>query len=410
MLTQIKPYKKIIYLDYAAATPLDFRVRKAMEPFWDEKFGNPSSLHKKGREAKDAVDDARRIIAGIVGARPQEIIFTAGGTESVNLAIFGAARAFMLSRRKKPHIITLKIEHHSVLKSFEALAKEGCAASYVDVDKDGFVQLDKLKMAVRQETALVSIMYANNEVGTIQPIAKIGKWLKKENQKREAKNLPRILFHTDACQAAGFLDLNVQKLGVDLMSVNGGKIYGPKQSGFLYAKSDISIKPLIWGGGQEADLRSGTENVPGIVGLAKALELAQKNLESENQRLLKLRDYFILKVLEIPKTILNGPAVKNGGLNRLPNNINVSFLGAEGETLMLYLDSYGVAVSTGSACATGLLDPSHALLALGLPEKQAQSSIRFTLGKSTNKKQLDFVVGVLKKIILLLRKVKNPKM
>ncbi len=409
-------FKKLIYLDYAAATPLHPLVKKAMERFWIDEFGNPSSLHQKGREAAGAVEAARKTIARIVSAQPREIIFTAGGTESVNLAIFGIARnhgdfksSRGSSRGNRPHIIASAIEHECVLESLRTLKSEGFDFTLLKVNRDGFVDMNEFKKTIRPQTILVSIMYANNEIGTIEPIAEIGKLIGRANIARAKNKLPRIVFHTDACQAAGFLDLNVEKLGVDLMSVNGGKIYGPKQSGFLYVRTGTAIHPLIYGGGQERGLRSGTENVPGIVGLAMALESVQKNPQAENARLLKLRDYFILKVLQIPKTFLNGPAVRGWRLEvggwRLPNNINICFQGMEGESLVLYLDAYGICAATGSACATQEAEASHVLLALGLTETEAKSSIRFTLGKSTNKKQLDYVVNVLKKIIPQLRKV-----
>ena len=384
-----------IYLDHAATTPLDPMVKKAMEPFWNQKFGNPSSLYKQGREAKLAVEESRKTIADLIGARPQEIIFTAGGTESINLAIFGVAKQY-----QKVHVITTKIEHHAVLRSCEALQGWGKDVTYLNVDGEGFIKLDELKKAIKPHTVLVSVMYANNEVGTIEPIEQISKLLRQINIERAKKKLSRILFHTDACQAAGALDINVNRLGVDLMTINGSKIYGPKQVGILYVRAGIKLEPIIYGGGQEQDLRSGTENVPGIVGLAKALELAEKNKVKENFRLQKLRDYFIKKM--VSGTILNGAVDR-----RLPNNINICFNGIEGEALMLYLDAYNIAVSTGSACATSLTDPSHVLLAMGKTSQQAQSSIRVTLGKSTTKKQLDYVLKVLPEVTKLLAQSKN---
>lgn len=409
MFPKIKPPKKRIYLDHAATTPLDPSVEKVMRPFWQIHFGNPSSLYKEGREAKAAIDQARKTIADLIDARPNEIIFTAGGTESVNLAIFGAARNHKVGKRP-PHLITSKIEHHAVLKSFEALEGEGYKASYIDVDKQGFINLDKLKAAVRPETILISVMYANNEIGTVEPIMEMGKWLKAENAKRQAQNLSRILFHTDACQAAGALDINVNYLGVDLLTANGSKIYGPKQSGFLYIRSGIAIKPLIYGGGQERNLRSGTENVPGIVGLAEAFRLAQKNRLKENKRLRALRDYFINQIFKkIPEVILNGPderKLKVGDTPlRLPNNINISIPGVEGEALILYLDSYGISASTGSACSSVSQDPSHVIEALGREKKFVDSSIRFALGKQTRKKDIEYVLKILSGLIIEFRKV-----
>ncbi len=417
MLPKITKPKNLIYLDFAATTFLDINVKKAMEPFWSGSFGNPSALYKQGREAAFAVDNARKTIAGIIGCRPEEVVFTAGGTESINLSLFGTARMAAAEGGAKPHIISSAIEHHAVLESIDALRQEGIQADLVGVDEFGFVKLEEIKKAVRPETVLISIIYANNEIGTIEPIAEIGKWLRGENERRKAKNLPKIYFHTDACQAAGSLDLNVDRLGVDLMSVNASKIYGPKQTGFLFVRNGVRLKPIIFGGGQEKNLRSGTENVPGIIGLSEALKLAQKNREKENKRQSDLRDYFIKQILKkIPKAVLNGPGpfAKNRGrdfnqkeryLARLPNNINISFLDVEGEALLLYLDSYGIAASTGSACASMSLDPSHVILAIGKPYEYAHGAIRFTLGKTTTKKQLDFVLKVLPEVVKELRRV-----
>ncbi len=401
MLPKVKPAKKTIYLDHAATTYLDPRVEKAMRPYLSQRYGNPSSLYKQGKEAAESVAQARADIAQILHCVPKEIIFTAGGTESINLAVFGVARAFELAQKKKGHVIASTLEHHAVLHSIDALAEEGWSTSLINVDARGFIDLNKLKKAVRKDTVLISIMYANNEIGTIEPIAEIGKWLRKLNIERLEKKLPKIYFHTDACQAGGSLDLDINHLGVDLMSINGSKIYGPKQTGFLYVKAGTRLRPLIFGGGQEKNLRSGTENVPGIVGLAEALKLAQKDLSQENKRLRALRDYFIKQLFkDIPKIVLNGPKD-----NRLPNNINVSILEIEGETLLLYLDSYNIAVSTGSACTTTATDPSHVLLALGCTPKDAYSSVRFTLGHRTTKTELDYVMKVLPQIVKELRRL-----
>lgn len=419
MFPKIKKPKNLIYLDHAATTPLDTVVKKAMEPFLGEKFGNPSSLYEKGREARAAIDESRMTIARLIGARPSEIIFTAGGTESVNLAIFGVARFAnsvgngfkpFPTRKIAPHLIASAIEHHCVLNSFQALAEEGFKTTLAPVDGDGFINIDKLKAAVRPETIFISVMLANNEIGTIQPVIEIGKWLRGLNHQRLANHLSPILFHTDACQAAGSLDLNVDRLGVDLMSVNGSKIYGPKQTGFLYVRSGVYLKPLIYGGGQEAGLRSGTENVAGIVGLAKAFERAQdeklRNLEI--RKLGHLQGYLIKEIKKkIKGALLNGPdnlklevnsqnnnykSSADTVIRRLPNNVNFTFKGVEGESLMLYLDSYGIAVSTASACSTGTTDPSHVLLAIGRSPDEAKSSIRFSLGKTTTKKDWDYLI------------------
>lgn len=411
MLPISKRLKKNIYLDYASTTPVDPEVKKVMDPFFSLQFGNPSSLHKQGREAKVAIESARNKIANCINAKGSEIVFTAGGTESVNLAVLGVAKNSL----KKDHLITSAIEHDCVLNSFKALETEGYKTSFVSVDKNGFVNLEELKKSVRPETVLISIMYANNEIGTVQPIAEIGKWLKIINTERLKKGLTRILFHTDACQATGYLDMNVQKLGVDLMSVNGSKIYGPKQTGFLYVKSGVNLKPNIYGGGQEKEIRSGTENVPGIVGLAKALELVQLTRESENQRIGKLRQYLIAELLKMPNVLLNGVESRelkvntkeSNNIRSLPNNINVIFEGLEGEALMLYLDSYGISVSTASACNATKNDPSHVLMAIGRTETQAKSGIRLSLGKYTKKSELEYLIKILPEIVFTLRGIKK---
>ena len=426
-----KKYLKSVYLDYAAATPIDFRVQKAMTPFLRGTFGNPSSLHQEGRKAKLAFDQARLDIAKIINAKPSEIIFTAGGSESVNLAIFGVAKSHFSYEIRKgtkyekehPHIITSEIEHHSVINSVKALAGEGHKITFVDVDSEGFIKIDELKKSIRPETILISVMYANNEIGTIEPIGEIAKWLKQINTERARNGLTRILFHTDACQAAGILDLNVQRLGVDLMSINGSKIYGPKQSGVLYIRSGINIEPLIYGGGQERGLRGGTENVAGAVGLAKALSLVDNHREKENQRLLSLSNFLIKQIkTRIPNVLLNGAEngqlkvyknnkqqqnTKYNQLKRLPNNINLTFKGVEGEALMLYLDARGFEVSTASACSTGNTEASHVLLAIGRSQEQAQSSIRFSLGKFTTLNDLKNLMNILPKLVKDLRNVRK---
>lgn len=378
-----KSTKKIIYLDNASTTPLDPRVEQVMKPFWSERFGNPSSIYSLGVDAKFAVEEAREKISGILNCRPHEIIFTAGGTESVNLAIRGVFKA---SKIAKPHIITSSVEHHSVLECLKDLETDGVDVTYLKVDKEGFVNPADVLKAVKKNTILVSIMYANNEVGTIQSISEIANKLRKLN--------PSIIFHTDACQASGALDLNINKLGVDLMSLNASKIYGPKQVGLLYIRNGTKISPIILGGGQERNLRSGTENVPGIVGFATALEIARKEMLSESKRLSHLRDYFISKLLKkIPSAVLNGPRER-----RLPNNVNISILNIEGEPLLLYLDAQGICASAGSACASTEGDPSHVLSALG-KGKGYEHGIRFTLGRYTTKKDIDYVLKVMPPII-----------
>jgi len=383
-------------MDHAAATYLDEKVKKAMEPYWIEKFGNPSALHKEGREARQALENARGEIAQTIGARPEEIIFTGGGTESDNLAVFGVARYALkmmsgAENEKPPHIITTKFEHHAVLSPCEFLEKDGFAVTYLPVGEDGIVNPKDVENALRPETILVSVMYANNEVGTIQPVAEIGKILKNH----------KALFHTDACQAAGYLDLNVGKLGVDLMTLNGSKIYGPKGIGLLYAKRGVKLEPISRGGQQERRMRPGTENVPAIVGLAEALKIAQEEKEKESKRVAELRNYFIKRILEeIQKTFLNGHPE-----TRLPNNVNISILGVEGEAVVLYLDEYGIACSTGSACTSESFEPSHVILALGKPRAYAHGSVRFSLGKRNTKKDIDYTVDTLKGVVEKLRSI-----
>jgi len=401
--------KRRIYLDHAATTYLDPRVKKAMEVFWIKEFGNPSSLYSEARTAKKAIESARSKIAELIGSRPEEIIFTAGGTESDNLAIFGVAgsvgkfaslktdnkgnltEAKLPSAKIFPHIITTKFEHHAVLNACKFLENQGFKITYLNVGKEGIVELNDVKKTLSNETILVSIMYANNEIGTIQPIAEISKIVHEKN----------ALLHIDACQAAGYLDLNVKKLGVDLMTVNGSKIYGPKGIGFLYVRKGVKIQPILYGGEQERKMRPGTENVPAIVGLAKALELVQKDRIKESKRLVFLRDYFIKRLLnEIPKTFLNGHSSR-----RLPNNINVSILGVEGESVVLYLDEAGISCSTGSACTSQNLEPSHVIMALGKPYEYGHGSLRFTLGRRNTKKDVDYVLKVLPPIIKKLRSI-----
>lgn len=383
--------KNKIYLDHAATTCLDPRVENLMRPFFSERYGNPSSLHRLGLEAKAAVDKSRTNISKVLRCKPNELIFTGGGTESINLAIKGIAFA-----KRKGHIITSQIEHPAVLETCKYLESKGFYVTYLSVDKYGLVNPAELETSIRNDTILISIMYANNEIGTIEPIAEIGRIAKKH----------QVLFHTDACQAAGALDLDVNKLNVDLMTINGSKIYGPKGTGLLYVRSEIKLEPLLHGGGQEFGNRSGTENVPGIVGLAAALELAQKERDDENKRLIKLRDYFIQEVLKrVPKSFLNGHPAK-----RLPNNANISFLDVEGESILLHLNKEGIYVSTGSACTSQKLEISHVLNAIKLKHDAAHGSIRFTLGKKTSKSDLDYVLKVLPEIIKSLRLLSPVKM
>ena len=403
-----------VYLDHAATTPLDPRVKAAMDPYWDAVYGNPSTLYRQGRLAKDAVDQARSTVSRILNSKPDEIIFTAGGTEADNIAIFGATAMFRgkanlpaVAPAKAGHLITTAFEHHAGLRSFEALERDGWEVTYLPVSEDGLVDSETVGKAIRPDTLLVSVMYANNEIGTIQPIAETGKELKEIRKERAASgNQLPIYFHCDASQAAGYLSLNIQELGVDLMSLNGGKIYGPKGTGCLFVRSGVRLKPVFQGGGQEKNLRSGTENVPGIAGFSKALEIAEAERESESARLTGLRDYLTHRLTaEISKTVLNGHPTQ-----RLPNNVNVSILDIEGEAVILYLDAKGVAISTGSACTSITLDPSHVILALGKPYEYAHSSLRFTLGRSTSKEDLDYLMEVLPGVVIKLRQISPIRM
>ncbi len=387
---------KEIYLDYAATTPLDARVKRAMEPYWSMEFGNPSSLHRRGVAAKKVLENSRKSVAGILHCKPAEVIFTGGGTEAINLGIIGVARA---NTQFEKHIITTRIEHHAVLHSVDVLRRESFDVTTVGISETGVVDPKEIEHAIRSDTILVSVMYANNEIGTIQPIAEIGKIIREARRKRNTeKNKTPIYFFTDACQAAGALDLNIEQLGVDMLAINGSKIYGPKGVGCLYARKEIKLEPIIVGGGQEKGLRSGTENIPAIVGFAKALEISHAIREKENARLTKLRDWLIREIMAaIPEAVLNGHATL-----RLPNNINISIPGIEGEAAVIYLDARGIFCSTGSACSSVSLEPSHVILELGRSHDLAQGSLRFTLGRKTTKKDLEYalkaLVGVVKRL------------
>lgn len=379
---------RISYLDNAATTPVDERVLKAMLPYFSDKYGNPGSMHQKGLEAKNAVDESRKTVAKLIGAEPDEIIFVSGGTESDNLALIGTAMAL---KEKGNHIITTNIEHHAVFDTCEYLEEQGFKITYVPVEKNGIANPKEIEKAITPKTILISVMHANNEIGTIQPIAEIAKIAKSKN----------IVMHTDACQSAGYLDIDVNKLGIDLMTLNGSKIYGPKGIGILYARKGIILKPLIYGGGQEKGVRSGTENVPLIVGFAKALEIAQKMREKESKRLIKLRDKLIEGIKKkIPNIHINGDLEK-----RLPNNVNISFLGVEGESMILHLDAKGICASTGSACSSHSLEPSHVIKALGLSDEASHGSLRFTLGRHTTEEDIEKVLKELPKIVESLRKI-----
>lgn len=398
-----KPKKiREVYFDHAATTATDKAVVKAMLPYFTDIFGNPSSLYKIGREAQSAISLARKTVAEIIHALPENIIFTGSGTESDNLAIFGIVQAH---KNIGKHIISISIEHHAVLHPLEELEKQGFKITYVKVDKEGRVSAKDIIKAIRPDTILISVMYANNEIGTIEPIAEIGRELLKY---RKEKNTIYPYFHSDACQAAGYLDLDVEKLHVDLMTINGGKIYGPKGVGMLYVRRGVKIKPMIFGGAQEKKLRAGTENVPGIVGLAKALDLAQRSRQKESERVQKLSAYLWQEVSKkIDKVRLNGPEI---GEKRLPNNVNITFENIEGEAMLLYLDEYGIMCSTGSACTSDALEPSHVLLAIGLPYEFAHGSLRFSLGKENTKEDIDYMMKYLPAIVKVLREISPVNM
>lgn len=392
--------KRKIYLDYASTTPVDPRVFVAMKPFFSQKFGNPSSLHFFGREASEAVEKARGQAANFFGCEPGEIVFTSGATESNNFATKGAIIALIshFSKKTKPHIITTQFEHSCVLASCKKLEEQGMAeVTYLPVGKDGVVSVSDVKKNIKPNTALVSIMYANNEIGTIQPVRDIGKLIAKENAGRERK----ILFHTDAVQAVNYLDCRVNNLGVDLLTASAHKIYGPKGVGLLYIRKGTPLKRIQDGGGHEMGLRAGTLNVPGIVGFGTALELAEKERARNCKIVEKLLSHVITSVLkEIKGSKLNGSRIK-----RIPNNANFIIKDVEGEGMLLGLDMEGIAVSTGSACSSGDLRPSHVLLAIGLAEEESHGSLRVTLGKYTTKQEVDHFISILKDVVARLRKI-----
>lgn len=378
-----------IYLDNASTTRIDPAVLDFMLPYLGDFYGNPSSLHAEGLIAKKAINQSRLKIAEIIGADKSEIIFTSGGTESDNLAIIGIARA---NQNRGRHIITSSIEHKAILDSCKSLESDGFEVTYLGVDSDGLVSVQELSDSLRPDTILVSIMYANNEIGSIQPISELSSVVKKYSSD--------IIFHTDACQASGSLDLDVAKLGVDSMTISSSKIYGPKGVGCLCVRSDVKIEPILLGGGQERGLRSGTENVAGIVGFAEALSLSENKRISEFKRLTELRDYFIETVI----SKIDGVTINGGLKNRLSNNINFSIRGVEGESLVLYLDNLGIACSTGSACSSMDLNPSHVLLAIGVPLALAHCSVRFTLGRYINKDDVDYTIN---RLIECVDKIRN---
>lgn len=399
-----------IYLDYAATTPVDRDVMLAMLPYFFEEYGNPMSVHSFGRDALEAVDKARAQVAEFMNTSATEIIFTSGATESNNLAVKGVLRSYYAdkSRRKqKPHIITTRFEHHCILDACKSAEKDDLAeVTYLPVNKDGVVKLQDVKNSIKANTILISIMYVNNEIGTVQPISEIGKMLKTYNNQLPT-NKHKIIFHTDATQAVNYFNCDVKKLGVDLLSISAHKIYGPKGIGALYVKNNTPIKRMQDGGDQEYKLRAGTHNVAGIVGLGEAItQLKTQASKKKAKEILKLRNYLIGRVLrEIPKAHLNGSLEK-----RSPNNANFRFADVEGEGLVLSLDMDGIAASTGSACSSGALEPSHVLLSLGLKPEQAHGSLRLTLGKYTTKKEVELVVSRLKEVIKRLRKISGGVM
>jgi cysteine desulfurase len=377
---------KRIYLDYAATTPTDPRVLEAMLPYFTEQFGNPSSVHSFGREARQAVEDSRETLSGFIGAAPDEIVFVSGATEANNTALRGAAHA---RRDRGDHIITSAVEHHSVSETTAALAKEGFRVTYLPVDEYGAVDPDDVMKAIGDKTILISIMHANNEIGTIQPIAEIGRIARQR----------QITFHTDAVQSFGHVPVNVDELGVDLLSASAHKFYGPKGAGFLYVRKGTKLPPFITGGDQEKHRRAGTHNTPGIVGTAAAARIAHETMTEESTREGALRDTLIRGITDtISDTGLNGhPSA------RLPNNANLSFHFIEGESILLSLDMEGIAASSGSACASATLEPSHVLLALGLSHEVAHGSVRFSLGRWTTEQDVAHLIEVLPGIVSRLR-------
>lgn len=376
-----------IYADNAATTKLSPVVLEKMMPYLTEVYGNPSSLYGIGQTAKKAVEDARANIAKNIGAaNPSEIYFTSGGSESDNWALKGVCRR--LKKRGKNHIITSKFEHHAILHTCKALEKEGFEVTYLDVYENGIVHPEDVEKAIRPETAMVTIMYANNEIGTIQPIEEIGKICREK----------KVLFHTDAVQAAGYCRINVSKQNIDLLSMTAHKIHGPKGCGLLYVRKGILIDNLIEGGAQERNKRAGTENIAGIVGLDAALQIAIDTMDERNKKLEKLRDKLIDGLLKIPRSRINGDRK-----HRLPNNVNMCFEGIEGESLLLRLEFKGISASSGSACTSGSLDPSHVLLAIGLPHEIAHGSTRMTFDDTTTEEDIDYILSVVPEIVKTLR-------
>ena len=393
-MTQKRAPDGIVYMDHAGTTPLAPEVLRAMTPYFTELFGNPSSIHTVGQEARYALDEARERVARVLNCRPRDVVFTSGGTESDNAAIVGGATALQETGN---HIITSSVEHHAVLHTAQHLESQGFEVTYLPVDSNGMVQPEAVQRAITDKTTLVSIMYANNEIGVVNPIPEIAQVIKQ----RAAELSRTILFHSDAVQAAGYLDLDVRMLGVDLLSLSGHKFHGPKGTGVLFIRRGAPFLPYLLGGGQERERRSGTENIPGIVGLSVALEAANARREETGRHCAELRDRIVAEVLErVPGSRLNGHPTR-----RLPNNANFSFPGVEGEPILLGLDMAGIAASSGSACSSGSLEPSHVLLALGQSAEVARGSLRLTLGKDNTEEQVDYFIDVLVGLVKRLREL-----
>lgn len=379
-----------VYLDYSATTPVKDEVLQEMIPYFTEKFGNPSSLYDKGLESKAAVTHAREQVAALIGAQPREVFFTAGGTESDNWVVFGAADKL---KEKGNHIITTKVEHHAMLHSCQFLEKHGYEVTYLDINKDGLVSPQDLEDAITDRTILVSIMMVNNEIGTVQPIKELAAVAKKHG----------ILFHTDAVQALGNVPIDVKEMGIDLMSLSSHKIYGPKGSGALYIRRGVQISNYLHGGAQESKRRAGTENLTGIVGFGKAAELAKEHFEEHVAHCSSLRNHLVERVLaEIPNTFVNGTME-----HRHPGNANITFEYIEGEAILLLLNQAGISVSTGSACSSASLEPSHVLSALGVPVEMIHGTVRFTIGDMTTLEDVDYTVDTLKQVVGRLREISS---
>ncbi len=393
-MTQNRSPGGIVYMDHAGTTPLAPEVLSAMVPFFTEMYGNPSSIHTVGQEARYALDEARDRVARVLNCRSREVVFTGGGTESDNAAIAGVATAL---RETGNHIITSSAEHHAVLHTCQHLESQGFEVTYLPVDADGIVQPETVLRAITERTTLISVMYANNEIGAINPVPEIAAVVK-----QRASELSRtIVLHTDAVQAAGFLDLDVKRLGVDLLSLSGHKFHGPKGTGVLFIRRGTPFLPFLLGGGQERERRSGTENIPGIVGLSVALESADARREETSRHCAALRDRIVAGVLGgVPGSSLNGHSTQ-----RLPNNANFSFSGVEGEPILLGLDMAGIAASSGSACSSGSLEPSHVLLALGQSAEMARGSLRLTLGRDNTEEQVNYLLDVLVDLVERLRQL-----